>query len=72
MMVDSFDRLNFAQVLFDFAGFSLISYKAKYIAVIVPEFVFCCLMTPGLSKDIQCHVRPYSFLCLQLARLETS
>ena len=21
----------------------------------------CCLMTPGLSKDIQCHARPYFF-----------
>ena len=32
------------------------------------EFNLCCLMTPGLSKDIQCHVWPYSFLCLQITR----
>ena len=25
------------------------------------EFQLCCLMIPGLRKDIQCHVRPYSF-----------
>ena len=24
-------------------------------------FGLCCLMTPGPSKDIQCHVRPYFF-----------
>ena len=23
--------------------------------------VLCCLMTPGLSKDIRCQVRPYFF-----------
>ena len=23
--------------------------------------VLCCLMTPGLSKDIRCHVWPYFF-----------
>ena len=28
----------------------------------------CCLMTPGLSKDIQCHVSPYVFLILQITR----
>ena len=28
----------------------------------------CCLMTPGLSKDIWCHARPYSFLCMQITR----
>ena len=27
-----------------------------------------CLMTPGLSKDIQCHVRYYSFLRLHITR----
>ena len=25
-------------------------------------------MTPGLSKDIQCHTGPYAFLCLQINR----
>ena len=30
------------------------------------KFNLCCLMTPGLSKDLQCHVRPYSLLCLQI------
>ena len=29
---------------------------------------FGYLMTLGLSKDIQCHVRPQSFLCLQITR----
>ena len=28
------------------------------------EFQLCCLMTPGLNKDIQCHVWPYSFSVL--------
>ena len=29
----------------------------------------CCLMTPGLSKDIRCHVWPYFFfLNLQITR----
>ena len=28
-----------------------------------------CLVSPGLSKDIQCHVRPHSFLRLQITRL---
>ena len=27
-----------------------------------------CLMIPGLSKDIQCHVGPYSILCMQITR----
>ena len=27
--------------------------------------VLCCLTTPLPSKDIQCHVWPYYFLCLQ-------
>ena len=26
----------------------------------------CCLMAPGLSKDIRCHVWAYSSLCLQI------
>ena len=30
-------------------------------------WVLCCLMTPGFSKDIWCHVWPCSFLCLQIA-----
>ena len=25
------------------------------------RFGLCCLMTPGLSKDIWCHVRQYFF-----------
>ena len=29
---------------------------------------FCCVMTPGFSKDIQCHIRPYTFLFLQITR----
>ena len=29
-----------------------------------------CLMTPGLGKDIQCHVWPYSFLCLRITRVD--
>ena len=33
------------------------------------EFV-CCLMTPGLSKDIPCHAWPYTFLRLQIIRLD--
>ena len=28
----------------------------------------CCVMTPGLGKDIRCHVWPYSFLCLHITR----
>ena len=28
----------------------------------------CCLMTPGLSKDIQCHVWPYFFPNLHITR----
>ena len=28
-------------------------------------------MTPGLTKDIWCHVWPYSFLCLQITRSDT-
>ena len=32
------------------------------------RFGLCCLMTPGLSKDIQCHVRPCFFLNLQITR----
>ena len=29
-----------------------------------------CLTTPGLSKDIQCHVWQFSFLCLNITRLD--
>ena len=28
----------------------------------------CCLLTPGLNKDIRCHVWPYYFLCLQITK----
>ena len=28
-------------------------------------------MTPGLSKDIWCHVGPYSSLCLQITKSES-
>ena len=31
-------------------------------------FRLCCLVTPCLSMSIQCHVWPYSFLCLQITR----
>ena len=31
-------------------------------------FGLCCLMTPGLSQDIQCHGWPYFFLNLQFTR----
>ena len=31
-------------------------------------FGLCCLMIPGLSKDIRCHVWPYFFINLQIAR----
>ena len=31
--------------------------------------VLCCLMTPGLSKDIRCHVWLHPLLCLQITRL---
>ena len=30
----------------------------------------CNLMTPGLRKDIWCHVSPYFILCLQIPRAE--
>ena len=29
-------------------------------------FGLCCLIIPGLSKDIRCHVQPYFFLNLQV------
>ena len=29
----------------------------------------CCLMTPGLRKDIRCHVCPYFLKNLQITRL---
>ena len=29
-------------------------------------FGLCCLMTPGLRKDIRCHEWPYTFLNLQI------
>ena len=35
-------------------------------------WVLCCFMTPGLSKDIQCHVWPYSVLCLQITRYQAT
>ena len=28
-------------------------------------------MTPGLSKDIWCHVRPYDFLCLHFMKSDS-
>ena len=28
----------------------------------------CCLLTPGLSQDIWCHIWPYSLLYLQITR----
>ena len=31
-------------------------------------FVLCYLMASGLSKDIRCHVQPYSFHCLQITQ----
>ena len=27
------------------------------------EWALCCLIAPYLSKDVWCHVRPYSFVC---------
>ena len=30
----------------------------------------CCLMTPGPSKDIRCHVWQYLFLALQITRAD--
>ena len=38
------------------------AYKSRYISWV---WVLCCLMTPGLSRDIWWHVRPHSF-CLQI------
>ena len=35
-------------------------------------WVLFTLITPGLSKDIQCHVWPYTFLCLQKSPCQTS
>ena len=35
------------------------------VVAVVKARVFCCLMTPGLSKDIRCHVSPlYTFFSL--------
>ena len=31
-------------------------------------FELCCLLKPGLSKDIQCHVSTYAFLPFQITR----
>ena len=31
-------------------------------------WVWCCLMTPGLSEDIRCQVWTFSFSCLQVTR----
>ena len=33
--------------------------------VVAWRFSLCCLMTPGLRKDIRCHVSPHVFLNLK-------
>ena len=35
---------------------------------LVKRFGLCCLMTPGLSKDIRCHVWPYFYKQVQISR----
>ena len=36
-----------------------IGTRLKRVVLLGVWFGLCCLMTPGLSKDIQCHVWPY-------------
>ena len=34
------------------------------------QMTLYCLMAPGLSKDIQCHVQSYYILCLQITKFQ--
>ena len=38
------------------------------IIIYFEELCLCCLMTPGLRKDIWCHVWPYYYLYLQITK----
>ena len=40
---------------------AVISLHVRPASLFVCLFVLCCLVTPGLSKDILCHVGPYFF-----------
>ena len=48
--------------LLQLCAFHNVLCHSKVLTRITSESIgLCCLMTPGLSKDIQCHVWPYFF-----------